>query len=447
MNNLGTNPDSSHVVVVGAGFSGLAAAYELVRHGVKVTVLEADSELGGLASGFPVGGTRLERFYHHWFTSDNHVMELIGELGLSDHVEMRPTATGMYFANTIYRLTTPIDVLRFTPLSVLDRFRLGLLLLKARRYKNWRELDDISAADWLRRMAGPEVYRVVWEPLLHGKFGDHADKVSAAWIWSKLTLRGGSRAKGGKEHLAYYRGGFAALADSIGEAITRGGGKIHLSTPARGLIIEDGRLKGVKTEDGDLSCDAAIGTPALPIIADLMEPHVPGDYVRRLRSVEYLANVCLILILDRSLSELYWMNVNDPSFPFVGIIEHTNFEPPEMYAGLHVVYLSKYLTEDDELYRMSDDKLLDFAVPHVRRMFPDFNETWIKAHHVWRARYAQPVTTCGYLNLIPEQSTPIDGFHISTMAQVYPQDRGTNYAIRDGRRVARRIIGAFNKRN
>ncbi|MCC7015873.1 MAG: FAD-dependent oxidoreductase, partial [Rhodospirillales bacterium] len=214
----------SDVVVVGAGFAGLGAAYELARRGRAVTVLEADNDIGGLAGSFRVNNGSLEKFYHHWFTSDRAVMDIVRELGLEARIVHRSTPTGLYYANRRYRLANPIDVLRFTPLGALDRIRLGLLMVHARRYRNWRQLDHISAADWIRRHAGAEVYRVVWEPLMKGKFGEFAECISAAWFWSKLIIRGGSRGKGGGERLCYFRGGFAALAEAIADDIRARGG-------------------------------------------------------------------------------------------------------------------------------------------------------------------------------------------------------------------------------
>ncbi len=434
---------TSHVVVVGGGFAGLSAAYELVKEGVRVTVCEADDEVGGLAGSFAVGGTRLEKFYHHWFTSDTHVVELVRELGQEDQVLHRPTRTGMYFAHQFFRLSTPMDVLRFTPLDLPARFRLGLLALRARRVKHWRELEDLTAEEWLIRLGGREVYDVVWRPLLEGKFGPYASEISAVWFWNKLKLRGGSRGKGGGEVLAYYKGGFAALADQLAEAICSNGGTIRLESAVTGLLVRNGRVGGVRTRQGPILADAVIATPALPIVADLVEPHVSPEYVQSLRRIQYLANVCVVLELDRSLSETYWLNVNDPGFPFVGVIEHTNFEPPESYAGRHLVYLSKYLPETDELYRMADAEVVQFCLKHLQRMFPNLTRDWVLGAHVWRARYSQPIVVRRYGSLIPSVETPLPGFYLSSMAQVYPEDRGTNYAIREGRAAGRKVAEAL----
>jgi protoporphyrinogen oxidase len=427
------------VAIIGAGFTGLSAALELARQGIRVTVLEADSEVGGLAGTFDVNGVKLEKFYHHWFTSDTHVNELVKELGVEQNILYRPTRTGMYFANRTFRLSSPADVLRFSPLSMIDRFRLGLLALRARGVRNWRELEDLTAEEWLRRLGGDAVYRVVWEPLLNGKFGPFAGEVSAVWFWNKLKLRGGSRSKDGAETLAYYRGGFAALAERVADEVRSLGGEIRTGAPVTGLRIVDGRAAGVDTPEGPVFADAVLATPSLPIFADLAAPHVTPAYEAELRRVQYLANVCLVLELDRSLSETYWLNVNDPGFPFVGVIEHTNFEPASTYGGRHIVYLSKYLPESAALYQMTDEAVMAYCIPFLQRMFPKFDATWVLDYHVWRARHSQPIVVKHYSALIPAVDTPIPGLFLSTMAQVYPEDRGTNYAIREGRAAGRHI--------
>jgi protoporphyrinogen oxidase len=446
LNATNGSDDRPHVVVIGGGFAGLAAAWELTRHGVRPTVLEADAEVGGLAGSFEVNGERLEKFYHHWFTNDAQIGDLVKELGAEDRVLYRPTRTGMYFAKNFFKLSSPVDVLRFTPLSFANRIRLGLLALRARAVRDWKELESLTAEEWLVKLGGRQVYRVVWEPLLHGKFGPFASQISAVWFWNKLKLRGGSRGKGGAEMLAYYRGGFAALAEQLASEVVAAGGQVRTGVAATGLVVEHGRVTGVETSEGEITADAVIATPALPIFADLVEPHVSADYVDDLRKVEYLANVCLVLELDRSLSETYWLNVNDPGFPFVGVIEHTNFEPAETYGGRHIVYLSKYLPETAELYQMGDAEVLEYCIPYLQRMFPEFDRSWILGSHVWRARYSQPIVARHYSNLIPSTETPVEGLYLATMAQIYPEDRGTNYAIREGRRVARTVAAALGQR-
>lgn len=429
-----------HVVVIGAGFCGLAAAYELGRHGIKVTVLEQDENVGGLAGSFRVGDTRLEKFYHHWFTSDTHVMRLIEELGVRDKVLLRATNTGMYYAHNFFRLSSPLDLLRFTALPLFDRLRLGLLIPRMKLIRNWHALENQTAESWIRKTSGERVYEVVWRPLLQGKFGRIAEKISAAWLWNKLKLRGSSRGKGGAEQLAYFHGGFAALADILVEAINKQGGEIKTSTPARSIEIKNGCVTAVCTTNSSISAQHVIATPALPIIADLLAGHVPHQYEQQLRRVDYLANVCVVLELKHSLSDIYWLNVNDPGFPFVGVIEHTNFEPTTSYQQRHIVYLSRYLEITDPFYSWKKAEIVQFTLHHLRRMFPKLTPDQLICAHVWRAPYAQPVVECNYRQLIPATQTPLTNFYIASMAQIYPQDRGTNYAIKQGQSVAQMLM-------
>lgn len=436
---------TAQVTIVGGGFTGLAAAYELATNGVQVTVLEAEGDIGGLAAAFEVGGEKLERFYHHWFTSDRDVMDLIEELGLSERVTINATNTGVYYANNFFKLSTPWDLLNFKPLRLHDRVQLGLLALRARGVKDWKALEAKTAHEWLRALGGENVYRVVWEPLLKGKFGPYAEQISAVWFWNKLKLRGGSRGKGGEERLAYFRGGFVALAEALANRIRALGGRIELNAPVSRIEPVDGRWAAT-TPQGVVTSDRIVATTALPLVADMVRGWASPEYVASLERIQYIGNVCLVLELDRPLSRTYWLNVNDPSFPFVGVIEHTNLEPPETYGGRHIVYLSKYMPHDDRLYAMTADEFLEFALPYLKAMFPPLERSWIRAHHLWRARWSQPVVEKHYTRLVPAEDGPRDGFHVCSMAQIYPEDRGTNYAIREGRKIGSRLAGILPAR-
>ena len=428
------------ITIVGAGFAGLSVGYDLMKAGHRVTILEADDFVGGLAGAFEAEGERLDRFYHHWFTNDLAVMGLIDDLGLSDQVVTHPTNTGVYYNRSVFKLSTPMDLLKFSPLSFLNRIRLGLLTLRARRVADWMALEHKTAAGWLRELGGEQVYKVMWEPLLLGKFGPYADDVSAVWFWNKLKLRGGSRGKAGEERLAYFKGSFARLAEETALAIIEGGGEVRTKSPVEKFSQgPDGRWTATG-HWGEVQSDRIIATPALPLIADMIEDWASPHYIASLRRINYLSNVCLVLELDRSLSDTYWLNVNDPNFPYVGVIEHTNFEKPETYGGNHIVYLSKYLPHEEALYKMDPEETLAFSLPHLKEMFPEFDESWINRYNVWKARWSQPVVEKEYARLIPSEDGPLPGMHICSMAQIYPEDRGTNYAIRQGRTLARRII-------
>jgi protoporphyrinogen oxidase len=422
------------ICIIGAGFTGLSAGLELIDQ--KPVLFDSEKEVGGLAAGFNTPGQKLERFYHHWFTNDEHIMKLIETLSLSNELEFLESRTGMYFNQSFFKLSSPIDLLRFNALTFISRIRLGILVLWARRIKNWKSLEDITAKEWLTKVGGEQVYRVVWEPLLKGKFGPYAEKVSAVWFWKKLCLRGGSRGKDGKEQLVYIKGGFMRLANEMANKIIASGGIIKTGVNVEKIIIENNQVKGLKTNTGIIECDKVIVTTSLPLFAKLLEGQVEQKYVDSLLQINYIGNVCLIMELDRSLSNYYWLNVNDPSFPFVGIIEHTNLVDKALYGNNHVVYLSKYLPITDNLYKMDTEEFLDFAIPFIQKMFPKFERSWIKKANLWKAEYSQPIVEKFYSSKIPEMKTPINGLYLSTMAQIYPEDRGTNYAVEYGQKVA-----------
>lgn len=426
------------VVIVGAGFTGLTAAYVLSKQGKRVHVLEADATPGGLAGTFNFNdGIKVEKFYHHWFNNDVYVPELVEELGLKGDVILLPTRTGMYFNGRIWKLSTPFDLLRFDALSFINRIRLGMLVFQVRRIKDWKKIEHLSIREWLEPLCGKSVYKVVWEPLISAKFSVLAEAVNAVWMWKKLVLRGGTRNEKGGEELAYFKGGFGRLAEMLVAEIENNGGMVSFGCNVTNVESAGKKIIALQTNRGQVIGDKFLFTPALPIIADIFSSVAPAQWVGELRRVKYLGNMCLVLRLKKSLSETYWLNVNDPGFPFVGVIEHTNFDSPSNYRGTHITYLSRYLSVEDPVWSYTDEEYLDFAVKHLKRMFPEMDETWIVDYKVWRSEYAQPVTEINYSSYVPGRETPFENGFISTMAQIYPEDRGTNYAIRDGRSIAK----------
>lgn len=429
------------VTIVGAGFTGLTAAYVLSKKGLKVCVLESDTTPGGLAGVFHFAdGVRIEKFYHHWFNNDVYVPELVKELGLEGEVITLPTRTGMYFNGRMWKLSTPLDLLRFTALPLLDRIRLGLMVFQVRRIKDWRSIEHLSIREWLEPICGKRVYKVVWEPLIDSKFSVYSEAVNAVWMWKKLVLRGSTRNDKGGEELAYFKGGFGRLADAMVQAIEKNGGCIKYDHAVASVEVEGNKIAGLVTANGEnFKSKQYLFTPAFPIIARMFEKSADSTWVAKLRRVKYLGNMCLVLRLNQSLSDTYWLNVNDPGFPFVGVIEHTNFDGPENYAGSHITFLSRYLAVEDPVWSYTDEEYVDFALEHLKRMFPAMERSWVIEHKVWRAEYAQPVTERDYSTYVPDETTPyVNGF-ISTMAQIYPEDRGTNYAIREARAISARI--------
>ncbi len=437
------------VGVIGAGATGLPAAYDLLRAGHEAVVYERAPFIGGHASTFDVGGERLERGYHHWFTSDTDIIELIEEIGLGHTVRWIDSTVGTLHDGVIYDFVTPMDLLRFKPLSFVDRVRLGLTTLYLQRQKNWLKYEGVTAAAWLRKYGGRRVYDAFWGPMLRGKFGENYFKqVTMAWVWGKINTRVKSRDKSMvREKLGYPLGSFGMVFDTLADRIRELGGEVHTSASVDRIVVEDGGLSGLEVQLGDAepreeSFDAVLATTPSPVFARLAPP-LPDDYQARLDRARYMSAVLIVLVLDRPLSHVYWLNVADRSMPFVGVIEHTNLIGSEHYGGRHIVYLSNYLTTDDPLYRMEHEELLEVYLPHLKKINPSFELDWIETSYHHRVDGAQPVIGVGYSEHIPDHRTPFAGVYLANTTQIYPEDRGTNYSVRMGRRVARMIMDDF----
>ena len=429
------------VGIIGGGAAGLAAAYELVKKGHDAHVFERAPFLGGQASTFDVGGGRLERGYHHLFMSDTHMVDLIHELGLGHKLAWIESRVGFYYGGKTWKFTSPVDLLKFAPLSLLDRFRLGMVTLYLQKTRNGLKFEDVTATEWLQRRAGKRAYEVVLEPMLRGKFGEHYREISMAWLWGKIYLRVTSRGKPWeKEKLGYPMGSFGEVFDTLGERIVEKGGQVHTSAGARRVVVEDGRAIGLEVEmsgrDAEVrTYDAVIATTPSYVFTRLVPP-LPEEYAEKLTNVTYLAAVLLVLVLKRPLTEMYWLNVADRNMPFVGIIEQTNFVDPSLYGGKHIVYLANYPSVEDPLYQMNGEELLENFLPHLRSINPSFDPSWIEEYFHHKVDAAQPIIGVSYSRRIPDLRTPIKGLYLANTTQIYPEDRGTNYSVRLGKRVA-----------
>ncbi len=446
------------IAIIGGGFAGLTAAYELGKKGYQTFLFERSPELGGLAGTFPIEGTRLERGYHHWFTSDTHVVDLMGELGLGDRVMWIPSKVGFLHSGRIWNWVTPIDILRFSPMSLVGRLRLGLstfylTYLQTNRNKFY-DYERITAASWLKRWAGADAWDKAWKPLFYGKFGAEAENVPLVFLWYKARLRITSRKGLTREVLGYPRGSFQVLIDALADAIRKQGGNIYCSTTVQRVAVENGVACGLQFADDETSrvvraslslastdnyarFDRVICTA--PSFAAMRLAEFPESYVKKMTAVKYMAAVLLILKLKHSMSPIYWLNIADRSIPFVATIEQTNFLSPEVYNGRRVMYVSNYLDPSSPYFQMSRDELLNAYLPSLKKINPSFSADWVEEIWHFREAAAQPVMPLNYSRMIPEHRTPIRNLYLANTTQIYPEDRGTNYSVRLGQDIAKMV--------
>ncbi len=432
------------IAIIGGGFAGLTAAYELGKLGYQTFLFERAPELGGLAGTFPIEGTRLERGYHHWFTSDTHIVDLMSELGLGDRVQWIPSKVGFLHGGKIWNWVTPMDVLRFTPMSLIGRLRLGastfyLSYLQTNR-NQFYDYEKITAAAWLKKWAGAEAWDKAWKPLFYGKFGAEAENVPLVFLWYKARLRLTSRKGLSKEVLGYPRGSFQVLIDALENAIKKQGGKISLGAPVQRIIVENGAATGLQLAEPSLatqSFDRIICTT--PSFVAMKLADFPADYLKKMTAAKYMAAVLLILKLKHSLSPIYWLNIADRTIPFVATIEQTNFIPPEAYNGKRVLYVSNYLDPASPYFQMSRDELFNAYLPHLQKINPQFSPDWVEELWHFREAAAQPIVPLNYSTMMPEHRTPIRNLYLANTTQIYPEDRGTNYSVRLGQDIAKML--------
>jgi protoporphyrinogen oxidase len=426
------------VAILGAGFGGMAAAFDLVRAGCQVTIYEAADHAGGLASGFrePHWDWSVEKFYHHWFASDRHMLGLIEELGWRDKVLFPRPFTVMYYRGRFYPFDSILSALMFPGLGWgLDKIRFGLVGLFLKLTNNWRGLEKTTVDAWMRRWAGNRVYELMWEPLMLGKFSEkYARQVNMAWMWARLKAR--------TTRLGTFEGGFQAFADLFAEHLRQLGVTFWFSTPVKGISpLQEGGLE-LQTTAGAVAYDKCLVTTSPSLLAQLT-PDLPGDYLQGLLNLKSMGAVVMVLALKQPLSEqgFYWYNIpKSAGYPFLALVEHTNFVPARHFAGDHIVYIGDYLDPDHEYFRLNQEELLQRFLPVLPDFNPRFNPDWIRKTWLFRTAYAQPVPLVNHSRNIPPIQTPIPGLYFASMSQVYPWDRGTNFAVEIGRRAARLIL-------
>lgn len=438
-------PDSLRIGIIGAGVAGMSAAWDLARAGHEVHLFEAEASVGGLAGGFKDDGWDwwMEKFYHHWFETDRDILTLLSEIGKADQVLFPRPKTSYWLDGKIYRSEMNASLFGL-PLSWMALFRMGLVgaYLKFLS-KDWHSLEKVTADSWMRRWMGEEAYNRLWRPLLIGKFADRYDQVNMAWLWARIRTR--------SLRLGIYRGGFQAFLDALAEAITARGARIHLNAPVQSIRPQGNQIV-LGVPSGDQTFDRVLSTSSPSLLLRLAPDLKPTPYGQQVAALQSIGALCVVLALKQSLltDGTYWLNLPAASadkranpFPFLALVEHTNFMDRAHYGGDVLVYCGDYVPADHEYFQLSEADLIARFLPALSRVNPAFQPDWIRKAWVWRAPYAQPVPGVNHSSRIPPLKTPIPGLYWASMSQVYPWDRGTNFAVEIGRRAAREMLSGM----
>ncbi|MDF1792067.1 MAG: NAD(P)/FAD-dependent oxidoreductase [Thalassobaculaceae bacterium] len=424
----------ANVAIIGAGAMGLAAAYHALEAGHQVTVYEADSVPGGMAAHLDLDGLSIERFYHFVCKADQPTFRLMDRLGIGDKMRWTATSMGYFVDGRMYRWGDPIALLTFPKIDWISKFRYGLQMFLSTKRRGWSDLEAVSAKDWIEKGAGKRAYDVLWRRLFELKFFEYADNVSAAWIWTRIKRVGTSRRSLMQEELGYIEGGTETLVTALVEAIEARGGVIRLSTPAREIVAADGKVVGVRTDAGLVPADAVISTMPTPFVSSLV-PALPDDWKARYDAIVNIGVVCVLLRLKTSVTEHFWVNINDKDVEIPGIIQFSNLRPVEDT----VVYVPFYMPTTHPKFGRDDAAFIEESMACLKHLNPQVTDDDLKAWTVGRLRYAQPVCEPGFLAKIPPIQTPIRGLQIADTCFYYPEDRG----ISESARVAEEMVAAI----
>lgn len=401
--------NSPEVAIIGAGIGGLTAGYELSKKGYKVTVFEKEKEIGGLLADFKIEGESLEKVYHHIFKTDKEVINLIEELGLQNKLKWHKSSVALFYNDKFYPFSGAIDLLKFGELDLISKFRLGTIYLLLKFDKNWKKYEKVTASEWMEKWAGKRAYEVIWKPLLKGKFHNYNDKVSMAWLWARIHTRGGStgekepaadKSLAGKEVLGYIDGGFGQINVKLAE-------KLEIKA---GIEVDIKKLE----KEFDLIIDT-----------------------RPIKNIDYIGAVDLIFSSKQNLSEFYWHNINDLNSPFLVLVQHTNLMGNKNYNGKNIYYLGTYVPQDHKYFKISDKEIEKEFFDYLKKIKPEFEEKQILEKKIFKFKNAQHIVNTNYK--VPSYKVGEKIYNLN-FAQIYPEDRGINFAVKEAKKLVKKLI-------
>lgn len=418
------------IAILGGGFTGLTAAYYLQRKGHQVTVFEKETILGGLASGFKIEGWvwSLERAYHHIFANDNDILSLAHDTGFKGFFFREPETASIYIKNNISRIIpidTPQDFLLFPFLPWVDKLRAAAVLAFLKVTPFLPLFENMTAQEFLQKTMGDKVWNILWQELFRKKFGKYAGNILASFIWARIKKR--------TKKLGYVEAGFQTFIDYVAKTNQDLGVKIEKGKEVTTLVKKDGVFIV-----NDQRFDAVISTLPTPVLLKTVDVTLPKEYKKRLSRLKYLHAVNLILETEAPiLDKTYWLNSTDAKLPFMVVVQQTNYIDKQYYGNKHIAYVAEYVDTDNKLLKMDKEEIIKYYLPYLNKI--SHSSISISRSFLFKAPFAQPIFDKDFVKNKPDFITPVKNFYIANLDMTYPYDRGTNYAVKLGREVAKLI--------
>ena len=427
----------ANVAVIGAGPMGLAVAYELVKRGVQVTVFEAGDRIGGMTAAVDFGGVQIERYYHFVCGPDETTFEYLREFGLYDRLKWTDTHMGFYYDGKLYDWGHPFALLRFPGLSMVEKVRYGLHVMRAKGISDWKPYDAFSSTKWIKDAIGERAYDVMWKSLFHYKFYELQDSLSAAWLGTRIKRVALSRKNLFQERMGYIEGGSEVLIDAIARRIAELGGKIVLKAPVQEVVSapaggQPARVTGLRVHDQEQPFEQVISTIPLPYLSRVV-PGLPADERAKVAAIRNVGVVCVLLKLKRPFTRNFWMNINDPRIEIPGLIEYSNLNPS---VGATILYAPFYMPQTHPKYKRPFAEFVQETIDTMRRIRPDWDPSDVIDNMASRYEYSQTVCSPGFYDALPPMRSRLDGLFLADTSHYYPEDRSIQESVKLGRQLA-----------
>jgi len=417
--------------VIGGGPMGLACAYQLALNGEKVDLYEADDRLGGMSAHFDFNGLSIERFYHFICKEDFDLFKLLKELDLESSLKWHTTKMGYYYDGQLYEWGNPFALLKFPKLSFVSKMRYGIHMFLSTKRTNWKALEGIDAVSWIKNAEGEKTYNVLWKKLFAQKFYEYTSNLSAPWIWARIRRVGRSRKSIFEEQMGYLEGGSETLLNALKEKLEQLDVTIHLNSPIEKVAHKDNKLQGLMLNGEFNAFDKVYSTVPLPFVTKIID-NLPEEHQKKYASINNIGCVCLIFKMKQSVTENFWLNVNDDSMEIPGIIEYSNLNN----SHEHITYVPFYMPQTHVKYNRDDQDFINESKAYLFKINPALTEDDIIDVNVSRYGFAQPICPPNFMDDLPPIKSDIEGVYIADTSYYYPEDRSITESVGLGRKMA-----------